>query len=74
MTKLAALPPPEPNADAIAFAEKLVADLKSGEVVGFVAVRQSKDGSAQYTVAGITARFSVLGYLSHLMYRLQRDE
>lgn len=73
MTKLAVIPPPQADPELLAFAENLVADIKSGEITGFVGVRQTKTGSAQYITVGVKERFTMLGFLSHLMHKLQSD-
>lgn len=55
------------------FAEELLADVKAGKVVGLMILKQDSKGTT-YQSAGLKHRFEILGYLSHAMDKLQRDD
>ena len=70
--KVTALPGLAPDPDALRFAEELLAAVKSGEVRGFVCIQQDRHG-VRYVTANAKDRMMLLGYLSHMMHKLQED-
>lgn len=59
--------------DVIARIEDVLEAAKAGEIHGVMILSQDA-GGVRYTLAGIKDRFSVLGWLSHAMHRLQTDD
>lgn len=58
--------------DVIDILERALQQAKDGELNGVMVLKQDPGGVA-YAVAGIKDRFTVLGWLSHAMHRLQTD-
>lgn len=73
MGNIKLLTPPEPNQELIDTLENMLTDVRNGEILGLVAVSQDKSGAAYFACHGIKDRWHVLGFLSHLMFKLQKD-
>lgn len=67
-----ALPTPQPDPDVLTYLAQALEDAKAGKLTGVLLVTQQQDGAAQYSIAGIKDRFTVLGYLTHALYKLQQ--
>lgn len=59
--------------DVVRFIEQVLERAKAGEISGVLMLSQDTEGVA-YGIAGIKDRFTVLGWLSHAMHKLQDDE
>ena len=58
---------------AVAEAEALLEAVKSGEVVGFAAIRLHQDGLASWRYAGMVGGYSMIGGIEAVKAAMMRD-
>jgi hypothetical protein len=59
--------------DVVDILERALEKAKSGEINGVLVLSQDPN-AISYAIAGVKERFTVLGWLSHAMHRLQTDD
>jgi hypothetical protein len=57
----------------VAKLEEILAEAKKGEITGFAMVTQDQVRAASYITQGLNDRYTITGYLFHLLWKLQRD-
>lgn len=72
MTNIVAIKPTVDD-ELVEMLEKTLAEAKDGEISAVMLLAQDCNG-VRYRLYGIKDRFQVLGWLSHMMHRLQTDD
>lgn len=62
----------KPDPDVVTYLERVLEAARAGEITGVLILAQDA-GGVSYGIAGLEGRYTVLGFLSHAMHRLQTD-
>lgn len=57
----------------VEYLEAVLTEAREGKTTGVLILAQDAEG-LRYSIAGITERFEVIGWLSHAIYKLNSEE
>lgn len=65
---------PSVDPTTVRILESALEDVRSGKTVGVVLIEASNDGVCHFATNGMKNRFELLGYLAHMMHKLQSKD